>query len=82
MKPLPLSSEMSVPDVLTANRSLSAVFLRHKTACVGCPLARFCTLRDVARTYGLSMDAFLAELEQVALADSQFLTGAQHEKTS
>lgn len=38
------------------------VFLAHRMACVGCSLAKFDTLGDAARVYGLPLDAFLQEL--------------------
>lgn len=37
-------------------------------ACVGCSLARFCGLRDVAVTYKLDLDELIRELEGVTHA--------------
>lgn len=39
-----------------------SVFLASKTGCVGCFLARFCTLEYVAQVYGLDLQEFLDEL--------------------
>ncbi len=69
-----------VPEALAYASGASRIFIAHRTACVGCALARFCTLRDVALTYGLSLEALLAELENAALADSKPPIGARHER--
>jgi hypothetical protein len=78
-QPHPFSLETTVPQALDIHTS--SVFLRHKTACVGCYLARFCTLRDVANTYRLSPEVFLSELEQAAMPDPSFPTGAHNENS-
>ncbi len=76
----PFSPDMTVAEALAAGRGVFKVFTAHHTACVGCYLVRFCALRDVAKAYGLTLDAFLAELRQAALADSSTVTGALNEK--
>jgi hypothetical protein len=76
----PFSPEMSVPEALSAARAITGIFIAQRTACVGCPLARFCTLGDVANNYSLPLEAFLAKLEQAALADRSHSLGAHHEK--
>ena len=40
--------------------------MRRKTACVGCYLEGFCTLKDVAKTYRILLDDFLGELDRAA----------------
>ena len=80
MKRLPISPDMSVLDALDSGHSLQGVFLKHRTACVGCSLARFCTLGDVAGTYGFPLTLFLSELKQVDLADPLFSEGAPNEE--
>lgn len=59
---------------------MAEVFIGHHTACVGCYLARFCTLSDVARTYSLPLDVLLDELQRAAHARPYQLTGANHDK--
>ncbi len=76
-----LTSETSVPEALAYSAAAPGIFIAHHTACVGCPLGRFCTLRDVALTYGLSLEALLAELENAALADPNPSEGVRHETT-
>ena len=40
------------------------VFLRHRMACIGCAMAPFETLADVAAIYSLPLSRFLNELQQ------------------
>jgi len=54
----------TVAEVLKMDSHLYKVFLRNNTACVGCYLAGFCTLRDVAVTYGLDLNLFLSQLQE------------------
>lgn len=61
-----LSADLSVGGFLRACPAGAGVFLAHRMACVGCPLAEFETLADAAREYHLSLDDFLAELAGAA----------------
>ena len=63
-----LSADLSVGGFLRACPAGAGVFLAHRMACVGCPLADFETLADAAREYRLSLADFLAELAGVAAA--------------
>ena len=76
-----LSPETTVPEALEYASGAPRIFIAHHTACVGCALGRFCTLQDVALTYSLSLEAFLAELERAALTDSTHNEGVRHETT-
>ena len=42
----------------------STVFFRYRMACVGCPIASFETLAEVAVIYRLDLDRFMSELRQ------------------
>jgi hypothetical protein len=59
--------ETKVADILKANPSVVNFFIHHQTACVGCYLARFCTLEDVINTYNLSNQSFLEELSKIII---------------
>lgn len=59
---------------------MQRVFSRHGTACVGCYLARFCTLKEVADAYGIPLDRLLEELREAALAIPSQITGADDDK--
>jgi hybrid cluster-associated redox disulfide protein len=39
-----------------------SVFMKHKTKCVGCFMQQFCTLKDVAATYGLSLETLIEDV--------------------
>jgi hybrid cluster-associated redox disulfide protein len=58
--------ERTVEQTLDQFPVLAAVFVRRGMACVGCAMARFDTLAEVARTYGQETEAFLAELDSTA----------------
>ena len=40
------------------------VLLRRGMACVGCPMARFDTVQDLATNYGVEVDELLDELNR------------------
>jgi len=58
-----LSAELTVASVLARWPQTIPIFLRHRMACVGCPIAPFETLTDVTAIYGLDLSRFLEELE-------------------
>lgn len=60
-----LEANLIVADVLACWPQTIPVFMRHRMACVGCPIAPFETLAEVAAIYELDMNCFLNELEQV-----------------
>ncbi len=64
----PFSPRSTVADALRCGAPVASVFMRHRTACVGCSLARFCSLRDVAATYELDLELLVQELEGVTHA--------------
>jgi len=63
MKP-PCMSKLTVAEVLDRWPQTIPVFFRHRMACVGCAMASFETLADVAAVYGLHLGRFLSELQQ------------------
>ena len=67
----PISPDVSVAEILRGASSVQRVFIRNRTACVGCSLARFCSLRDVAATYGLVLDDLIRELDLTVHAQTQ-----------
>lgn len=56
--------EMIVADVLKTWPQTIPVFLRFKTACVGCAMSPFETLSDVARNYEIPLEVLTAELAE------------------
>ena len=76
----PLTPETPVPEALSYGPQAARVFIAHRTACVGCGLARFCTLQDVAWTYDLPLEALLVELEHAAQNERLHAKGVRHEE--
>jgi hybrid cluster-associated redox disulfide protein len=57
--------EMILEEVFEMWPATVKVFILHRMACVGCPMARFTTIAEAAKIYNLPLDSFLHELEQV-----------------
>jgi hypothetical protein len=62
-------SKLRVADLLDAFPRAVAFFYSHKTACIGCYLARFCSLEDVIEAYRIDRGSSLSEL--ATLLESQ-----------
>ena len=60
-----LLAEMSVQAILRHWPQTAVIFNRYASACIGCAIAPFCTLSDVAKIYDLSLETFTAELKKV-----------------
>lgn len=60
------TAEMTVSEVLERWPDTALVFNRYRTACVGCAMAAFDTIDDVARIYHLDLEQFLQALQDVA----------------
>lgn len=58
------TQEMTVAEVLETWPETVEVFQTLKTACVGCVMAPFDTLADVARIYELELDTIMEALHQ------------------
>jgi hybrid cluster-associated redox disulfide protein len=59
-----LMADLSVAEVMERWPQTIPFFFRYRMACVGCPIAPFETLVEVAAIYGLDEGRFLSELEQ------------------
>ncbi len=53
-----------VSEVLDRWPQTAPVFIRYHISCVGCSMSMFDTIADAAQNYSLSLDAFLADLNQ------------------
>jgi len=62
MEPRSISQSLIVSEILQKYPETSQVFIEEKTACVGCYMARFCNLRDVADSYSLEIEKLLHDL--------------------
>ncbi len=68
--PLP-NSNMTVAEVLEKWPETVTVFQEFKTACVGCVMAPFDTIDDVARIYKMDLSVLIEALDAVVSADGQ-----------
>lgn len=60
-----LRGSLTVAEVLVRWPQTISVFLHHRMACVGCAIAPFESLADVATIYELELNDFLEELEYI-----------------
>ena len=59
-----LTADLTVTEVMDRWPQTIPVFFRYRMACVGCPIASFETLAEVAAIYGLDLDCFVSKLQQ------------------
>ncbi len=70
-----LDPDLTVAQILSLRPETAAVFVRYRTGCVGCHLARFCTLKDVVRSYSLPMEKLAGDLRQCIREESRSRSG-------
>ena len=58
-----LTPDLTVDRLLACWPLVMPVFFRRRMACVGCAMAPFCSLIEVSRNYGLSLDGLMDELQ-------------------
>jgi hybrid cluster-associated redox disulfide protein len=61
-----LHAHMIVADLLNCFPELVPVFIRHRMACPGCLMAPFETIAGAADVYGLELQSFLCELQEMS----------------
>jgi hypothetical protein len=69
-----LNADTTVAEALEGAPGIMKILITRRTACIGCCLARFCTLRETAAVYGLTWDAFIDDLRR-AVSESSLGTG-------
>ncbi|NMB69033.1 MAG: DUF1858 domain-containing protein [Chloroflexi bacterium] len=60
-----LSQRILMADLMSAWPQVIPVLLARRMACVGCDMARFETLADAARIYGLDLKLLMVDLNRV-----------------
>lgn len=65
-----LKPDMTVAEVLERWPQTVSAFQRLKTACVGCTMASFDTLRDVARIYNFELEKVMTTMQE-AIVESE-----------
>ena len=58
--------QLTVDKVLQNWPQAFSVFMKNKTKCVGCFMQQFCTLKDVAETYQLSLEGLVDEINSIS----------------
>jgi hybrid cluster-associated redox disulfide protein len=58
--------DLTVSEVLAARPAAARVFFERRMQCVGCAFARFETVAEVARAYGLDADDLARALAAAA----------------
>lgn len=61
-----LSRTMTVADLVDRCPGVARAFAAQGMACVGCPMARFETVQEVASVYRLQIDAFMEDIARLA----------------
>jgi len=58
--------QLTVDKVLQRWPQAFSIFMKNKTKCPGCFMQQFCTLKDVAETYQLSLEKLVEEIKNVS----------------
>jgi len=66
-----LTANQYVAEVICRWPETIPVFIRHRMGCVGCAMSGFETVQEVAGTYQLELEPFLAELRAAIPSDRQ-----------
>ena len=65
MSTLQITPATTVEEVFQHLMESSHVFIKHHTDCVGCRLARFCTLAEVTNIYKINLKDFMDEFHRI-----------------
>ena len=67
MEPQQISQYWTVSEILKKYPETRQVFIERKTLCLGCYLARFCNLKEVAQDYSLEIETLVHEIQKAAI---------------
>jgi hybrid cluster-associated redox disulfide protein len=62
----PISPQLTVAELLEHCPQVIPVFIHRQLGCVGCAMAPFDTLEDVANIYDLDIDRFMKDLKNAS----------------
>jgi hybrid cluster-associated redox disulfide protein len=57
---------LTVGEVLQTWPQTFSIFMKHKMQCPGCFMQKFCTLKEVAETYQVSVEDLMEEIMNVS----------------
>jgi hybrid cluster-associated redox disulfide protein len=60
-----IDSKMTIQELLAHHPCATAVFIKRRMLCVGCPAQAFHALEDVARIHGSTIDDLCAAIREV-----------------
>lgn len=64
-----LTQTSTVDSIFKALPDANRVFMKYQANCIGCYLARFCTLEEVAVVYEIDLQSLLNDLQQSFTTD-------------
>ena len=79
MESVPLTTDMTAAEVMKRWPRTVAIFIRNCMACVGCPIAQFETLREVAAIFNLNLDRFMHDLQEITDSENGARSGTGRE---
>lgn len=62
-----ISQCWTVSEILKKYPETRQVFIERKTLCLGCYMARFCNLKDIAQAYSLETETLVHEMQKVTI---------------
>ena len=67
MEPQQISQGWTVSEILQKYPETHKIFIERKTLCLGCYMARFCNLKDVAQAYSLEIETLEYEIQKATI---------------
>jgi hypothetical protein len=64
MERLNLSPQTLIADLLANSPAMIQLFLQWKTDCVGCSMAKFCTVADLCTYYQMELESVLSQIRE------------------
>lgn len=58
-----INGDLTVDEVMRRWPGMIEIFIRRRMLCVGCAIARFCTIREACADHNIPLSDFLAELD-------------------
>ncbi|MCK5762763.1 MAG: DUF1858 domain-containing protein [Clostridiales bacterium] len=58
------TKDMTINEVLHANRALAGIFMQHGMMCIGCPSATMESLEQAAAVHGINLELLLKDLNE------------------
>ena len=69
METIEFFSQQSIEELIAQFPQIISAFTEYGTACAGCSIAKFCTIKDAIETYNLPSDEFINHLNTLILTE-------------